>query len=148
MIQALRKHVAAGRRYLVIDGESQTVTLGTVDALVDPARPLTVYELGRALHSFDQLADASEFRFWELCQIGAMSPSLLDKWLADGLVSASVKPSRGAGRGNERIFSRDDAFLVGVLGALRRQGMPPTTLKATSVFLCSIQPAHEVAEVN
>ncbi|MBN1851802.1 MAG: hypothetical protein JW829_03730 [Pirellulales bacterium] len=88
-----------------------------------------VINVGQALETFSRLQnigkDDREFTLREISEIAGMSYHLAYYYVKQGIFVPSVRKFRGKGRGaaHEGRFSWSDAFVAGVVGSLRRQGL-------------------------
>ncbi len=83
---------------------------------------------GEALKRFARLrgADTSrrEFTLRDIAAIMGLSYLSAWQWVDKGVITPSVRPATGKGRGEvEARFSWTDAFVAGIIGSLRRHGL-------------------------
>jgi len=55
-------------------------------------------------------------------------------WLEEKIVTPSIRPASGSGRGKGPLFSWADAFIAGVCASLRRQGLRLEVLRQVSTL--------------
>ena len=73
------------------------------------------------------------FSISDLAKIAGSKESTVRDWLKHEILRPSIRPQ--SGRGREVIFDFRDAAITGVVGSLRRVGLPLETLKLVSVEL-------------
>ncbi len=128
----LRRHP-----WLVADGTTGTVSLVDRaqafklmnDAGMFPSRVMMNAE--QAFRNFASLAGKADrsFRLQDLTPIAAVPYHRLYEWMADGVVTPTVRGQQGSGRGKNVLFGWADAFCVGLVGSLRRNGVRLDTLR-------------------
>ena len=123
--------------YLVADGASGEV------ALVSESRAFrmmyesgmfptqTITNAGQALTNFTRLTGETDrhFTLSEIKTIAGVPYSQAYNWLMEGVLEPSVRPRCGSGKGRDVIFNFADAYTAGLLGSLRRQGLPLDILR-------------------
>lgn len=129
----------AAKPFLIADGEAaeaRLVTEKAAHAAITAANnklfhAQAVLHVGNTLPRFAKLVgeDDREFDLEEMAKIAGVTNRILQNWMMDDIVPATVRPAAGPGRGKGAKFSWADAFMVGILGALRRQGIGLDTLK-------------------
>ena len=61
--------------------------------------------------------------------IAGVSYSQSYNWLLEDVLVPSVQPRGGTGKGRDLTFSFVDAYVAGLIGSLRRQGVPLNMLR-------------------
>jgi len=135
--KALRDQLAA-TPYLVADGATATTRL-TDEAealrLMDEAglfHSQCVMNAARALEGFTTLAGKADrtFTLPEIASVAGVQYHVAYAWMADeGVLTASERAASGKGKGKEPLFSYRDAFVAGICGSLRRQGLKLEVLR-------------------
>jgi hypothetical protein len=95
-----------------------------------------IVNLRGALEGFAKLKGVGksdrEFRLKDVAQIAGMSyHNFYITYFQGGIVTPSIRDFGGSGQGEtcEAVFSWRDAFTAGVVGTLRRQGLPIDVLR-------------------
>ena len=68
-----------------------------------------------------------------LCRLAGLSPSTLDSWVKEGLVTPSVLGSRG--RRATRLWTTEDAVVVRSIKALREAGCPMSKVREVKALI-------------
>jgi hypothetical protein len=120
--------------YLIVDAESGTAELAATPTFAQ-GRPRVVMHWPHGAHEFAKIVGTAdrEFILPEIGKIAGVAHHVVYHWMAEaGILKPSVRETTGQGRGKEALFSWADAFVAGVLGALRRQGVGLETLGQVS----------------
>jgi len=93
-----------------------------------------IMNAGRALENFAQLTGKRDrsFNLRNIATITGTPYAMAHRWLSEGILTASIRPASGSGRGREPLFAWRDAFVAGVCGSLRRQGVRLEILRKVS----------------
>ncbi len=133
--------------YLVADAQSGRVELvGQVQAFEIMAEqgpfPIeAIIDARKALEHFSRLENVGkkdrEFTLREIGKIAGMNYPLAYNYFQRGIFTPSARPFRGKGRGedHEGRFSWSDAFIAGIVGSLRRNGLRPGILTKVPALL-------------
>jgi len=78
---------------------------------------VTKKEVERPMESFNVITKE------EKCSVETFDVSQAYGWLDENVIVPSIRPARGPGKGKEPIFSWTDAFVAGICGTLRQQGV-------------------------
>jgi hypothetical protein len=99
----------------------------------------SLMDLQRALESFARIVgkDDRTFEIADIGKITALGTKGADFYIREGVVTPSVRPGDGPGRGKSRLFSWRDAFIAGVVGSLRRQNVGLASLRKVSRLLAA-----------
>jgi len=125
------RELLRGQPYLIVDGISGDVRLAD-RALAFRKMTETglfhsqvVMDAAAALRNFAKLTGSTdrEFGSRDVAKIAGVAYSQLYGWLMEEVLVPSVQPRQGAGRGKNLTFSWPDAYVAGLLGSLRRQGV-------------------------
>ena len=126
--------------FLVADGATGDVKLvNETDALRMMAEAglfhsQVVMNVGRGLDNFAMLTGKADRQF-SLKDIATITGTPYNKahgWLTAKIIIPSIRPADGAGRGKGPRFSWRDAFVAGICGSLRRQGVGLDVLRKIS----------------
>ncbi len=134
------KQTLKKKPFIIADGSSGEVRLVTeaeaLKALMEGGEfpSACILNAFEALKRFSKLRDVGEegkFSLKDISKIAGMGYVNCYQWYEQGVFVPSVKPFRGKGRGKEHeaIFSWADAFVAGLVGSLRRNGLRPGVLK-------------------
>jgi len=101
-----------------------------------------IVDLGAALEGFARLDKVGkgdrEFTLGEVAKVAGMGYHLAYHYVQRGVFVPSVRLFGGSGRGDgEARFSWRDAFLAGVVGCLRRQGVKMELLRQVPALFSS-----------
>lgn len=137
--QRLRKQLRP-RPFLVANGGTGEVRLlsesKAVRVMSDTGlfRSQVVMNAGKALENFAMLAgeDDRQFTLKDIATITGTPYSQAYGWLDEKVITPSIRSASGAGRGKSPLFSWRDAFVAGICGSLRRQGMGLDVLRNVS----------------
>lgn len=112
--------------YLLIDCQTKTAKLATEDEMRKKVGGGTHFIMD-ARGAFDGLSglagDKEQFSLTEIAKIAGVEYHAGHFWMREGVLSPSIRPPQGSGRGRGPIFSFCDAVAAGILGTLRRQGI-------------------------
>jgi len=94
------------------------------------------YFILHAQRAFDSFAARSktgdQYSLTDVAAVAGVDYFTAHYWLRENIIKASVRPASGAGTGRGPLFSWTDAFCVGVIGSLRRQGLNLEISRAVS----------------
>ena len=133
-------------RYIVADGSTAEVALvneGRVFRLMNKSGPFpsqVIVDAAKALQNFVRLTGDTdrEFTLQEIATVAGVPYSQAYNWLMEGVIVPSVRGRNGSGRGKDILFSWQDAYVAGLLGSLRRQGVGLDVLrKVSQIFVKS-----------
>jgi hypothetical protein len=119
----LMRVLSSDQHYLVITGDGPR--LKSIGELIEASgKALFVMDLRKAGVHFHRLAKDyhRQFSMLEMAKIAGLdSKDTVETWYRHGLFRASILGSRG--QGADRRFSYLDAFVIGVIGSLKRHGL-------------------------
>jgi hypothetical protein len=140
--------------YLVADAATGNVTLATRElAILNASRPkgdffqsCLVVDIGRALRNFAKLIGRTDqtFDLHELTAIAGAPYTTIDSWINAGVLTCDGHRSTK----RDRRVSWRTAFICGMVGNMRRQGLPINTIRRAADTIRAIgveQPVEAVA---
>lgn len=127
-------HVDADRDIvrLIDRGEAVRIVAGASGAEL-----AYVMDLARCLASYSRIVGTSDriYTIDEVAAITGQGRPIVHHYDHAGIITPSVRPSEGSGRGKSRLYSYRDGFLAGVIGSLRRQRVSLDLLRRVADLL-------------
>lgn len=131
----------SGNRYLICDIDRKRVSLANARKVSERGLRFGAIciDLLGAKMAFDRLTGGDQsrvFRSPDIMTITGMRAEMCDKWAQLKILKPTLRTKHQ--RGYMRLYSYHDAFIAGVVGALRRQNCPTWMLRKVSDFLTEI----------
>ena len=119
----IKKHIDAGKQYLLVELNTGSAMLGTEkDAFRRPGGAGSVQfivvdlaDVYARFLSLNTVCDRDNFTLAEVATIAGTKTHTVNYWIDQGVLMPSL--SGRSGKGNERRFSRTDAFCAGLIGS-------------------------------
>lgn len=129
----LKTALATGHHWLVVVGSQAFVARPGAVFVGKPQAPFAhIFDLAAMRRSFRRNVGSEDRVFFgpEAATLAGISKQALSDWCKQGLVRPTVKlGGDGSGRGKERMWNYEDAFLVSVAGCMRRSGISRDVIK-------------------
>ena len=128
---------------LVVDcdrGTARLVTRAEAVTLVEQATTANLgylMDLSRCLASYARIVGTADrtLTIDEVGSISGLGRDTVSYYAHEGVLTPSVRPSEGPGRGRVRLYSSRDGYIAGVVGSLRRQRVAMDILRRVAELL-------------